>query len=53
MRLDKQRFCEITEPGFVDAIAAGRRIQKAAYATGEPARMMEEFFKKRGRDIAK
>lgn len=53
MRLDKQRFCEITEPGFVDAIAAGRRIQKAAYATGEPARMMEEFFRKRGRDIAK
>lgn len=52
MRLDKQRFYEITEAGFVDAIAAGRRIQSEAYATGEPARMMEEFFKKRGRSIA-
>ncbi|AKZ61294.1 enoyl-CoA hydratase [Herbaspirillum hiltneri N3] len=51
MRLDKQRFYEITEPSFVDAIAAGRRIQGEAYATGEPARMMEEFFKKRGRTI--
>jgi len=51
MRLDKQRFYEMTEPGFVDAIAAGRRIQSEAYATGEPARMMEAFFEKRGRSI--
>lgn len=52
MRLDKQRFYEMTEAGFVDAIAAGRRIQSEAYATGEPARMMEAFFEKRGRSIA-
>jgi enoyl-CoA hydratase/carnithine racemase len=48
MRLDKQRFREMSDPGFNDAIASGIRIQAEAYATGEPARMMEEFFKKRG-----
>ena len=48
MRLDKQRFREMTEPGFKDAITAGIRIQAESYATGEPARMMEEFFRKRG-----
>ncbi len=49
MRLDKQRFREMTEPGFVDCIEAGERIQREAYDSGEPARMMEEFFKKRAR----
>ena len=49
MRLDKQRFREMTEAGFRDAIAAGIRIQQEAYATGEPARMMEAFFEKRSR----
>lgn len=52
MRLDKQRFCEMSESGFHEAISAGRRIQVEAYSTGEPARMMEEFFRKRGRSIA-
>lgn len=49
MRLDKQRFREMTEPGFRDAIDSGMRIQREAYASGEPARMMEEFFRSRGR----
>jgi enoyl-CoA hydratase/carnithine racemase len=49
MRLDKQRFREMTEPGFVDCIEAGERIQREAYDSGEPARMMEEFFRKRGK----
>jgi enoyl-CoA hydratase len=49
MRLDKQRFRQMTEAGFRDAIAAGIRIQQEAYATGEPARMMEAFFEKRSR----
>jgi enoyl-CoA hydratase/carnithine racemase len=49
MRLDKQRFREMTEPGFVDCIEAGERIQREAYDSGEPARMMEEFFKKRAK----
>jgi enoyl-CoA hydratase/carnithine racemase len=48
MRLDKQRFCEMTEASFRDAISAGIRIQAQSYETGEPARMMEKFFNKRG-----
>ena len=51
MRLDKQRFREMSDPGFKDAITSGIRIQAEAYATGEPARMMEEFFKKRGSKV--
>jgi enoyl-CoA hydratase len=39
----------MTEAGFRDAITAGIRIQQEAYATGEPARMMEAFFEKRSR----
>ena len=49
MRLNKQRFAEATEPGFNDALAAGSRIQKEAYASGEPQRMMEEFFAARAK----
>jgi len=48
MRLDKQRFREMTQPSFEDAIASGARIQRESYESGEPARMMEAFFKKRG-----
>ncbi|WP_139976592.1 MULTISPECIES: enoyl-CoA hydratase/isomerase family protein [Brucella/Ochrobactrum group] len=47
MRLDKQRFREMTEDGFRDCLAAGARIQKEAYASGEPARMMEQFLAER------
>jgi enoyl-CoA hydratase/carnithine racemase len=47
MRLNKQRFREMTEPGFEDALRAGIRIQRQAYASGEPARMMKEFLTKR------
>lgn len=47
MRLNKQRFREMTEPGFRDALAAGIRTQREAYASGEPARMMKEFLAKR------
>lgn len=52
MRLDKQRFREMTQASFDDSIIAGIRIQAESYATGEPARMMEEFFKKRGGKIS-
>ena len=48
MRLDKQRFREMTEAGFHDAIESGIRIHAESYASGEPARMMEAFFQKRG-----
>lgn len=37
MRLDKQRFREMTEAGFQDCIEAGIRIQREAYDSGEPA----------------
>jgi enoyl-CoA hydratase/carnithine racemase len=47
MRLDKQRFREMTEPGFRDCLEAGMRIQRESFATGEPARMMEAFFAER------
>ncbi|MFK3973394.1 enoyl-CoA hydratase/isomerase family protein [Pseudomonas sp. NPDC087358] len=49
MRLDKQRFREMSEEGFKSCIEAGRRLQKEAYDSGEPARMMEEFFRKRAK----
>ncbi|MFT4065890.1 enoyl-CoA hydratase/isomerase family protein [Paraburkholderia sp.] len=49
MRLDKQRFREMTDPGFRDAIESGIRIQREAYDSGEPARMMEEFFRARAK----
>ena len=49
MRLNKQRFREMTEAGFLDAIAAGRRIQREAYESGEPQAWMEAFFAKRTR----
>ena len=44
MRLDKRRFREMTEAGFRDAVAAGARLQRESYASGEPARMMAAFF---------
>lgn len=49
MRLDKQRFREMTEAGFQDSIEAGTRIQREAYESGEPARMMEAFFRQRAK----
>jgi enoyl-CoA hydratase/carnithine racemase len=47
MRLDRKRFREMTEEGFRDSLAAGIRIQREAYASGEPARMMEQFLASR------
>lgn len=46
MRLNKKRFREVTEAGFRDCLAAGIRTQRESYATGEPARMMEQFLGK-------
>lgn len=44
MRLNKARFREVTEAGFRDCLAAGVRNQRESYATGEPARLMEQFL---------
>ena len=37
------------EAGFQDSIEAGTRIQREAYESGEPARMMEAFFQQRAK----
>jgi enoyl-CoA hydratase len=51
MRLTKQRLSEMTEPSFQENIAASIRIQRESYGSGEPARMMEEFYRKRGSKV--
>lgn len=47
MRLNKENFRRVTRPGFEDAVAAGRRVQRESYASNEPQRMMEAFFAER------
>jgi len=47
MRLNKDRFREMTEDGFQDALRSGVRNQRIAYGSGEPARMMEQFLAER------
>ncbi len=49
MRLNKQRFREMTESGFRECLAAGVRSQREAYASGEPAKMMSDFLAKRSK----
>jgi enoyl-CoA hydratase/carnithine racemase len=48
----KMRLRELSQPGFDDALAAAKRAQKALYASGEPQRVMQEFFarKKKSRN---
>lgn len=48
-RLTKQRFREVTQPGFDDATAAGVRASLEAYASGEPQRIMRAFIAARGK----
>lgn len=48
MRLTKQRLREMTQASFEETIDAGIRIHRESYGSGEPARMMEEFYRKRG-----
>ena len=52
MKLTKQRFREMTEAGFEDAMSANRRINAANYASGEPQEAMREFFEERARKKA-
>ena len=49
MKLTKQRFREMTEAGFEDAMSANRRINAENYASGEPQEAMREFFEERAR----
>jgi enoyl-CoA hydratase/carnithine racemase len=48
-RLTKQRFRELTQPGFDAALAAAKRSQREAYASGEPQAAMKRFFEARGK----
>jgi enoyl-CoA hydratase/carnithine racemase len=53
MRLDKQRFREMSQASFEETIDAAIRLHKESYASGEPARMMEAFFLARGHAVPK
>ncbi len=47
VRMTKQRFRELTQPGFEQACSAGIRYQLECYATGEPTRVMQAFLARR------
>lgn len=49
LRLTKQRFRELTQPGFDAALEAAKQTQKEAYRSGEPQAAMRKFFEARGR----
>jgi enoyl-CoA hydratase/carnithine racemase len=40
----KRRLRELSQPGFDDALLAAKRAQRVLYASGEPQRVMREFF---------
>jgi enoyl-CoA hydratase/carnithine racemase len=44
MRLTKRWLRELTEPGFAQTEAAGKRIHQEAFASGEPQAAMAKFF---------
>lgn len=52
MRLNKRRLRELTEPAFQNACEAGKRIQREAYASGEPQKYMAKFFEARRKKSA-
>jgi enoyl-CoA hydratase/carnithine racemase len=47
MKLTKQRFREMTEKSFQEALSALRVIEREAFASGEPQEMMARFFAER------
>ncbi|MHC8382148.1 enoyl-CoA hydratase/isomerase family protein [Pseudomonas sp. LB3P14] len=49
IRLSKQRFRAMTQPGFDDACTAGIRAQLECYASGEPQTLMSAFLDARAR----
>ena len=48
MRLDRAWFADMTEASFQHTIDAAIRSHREAYASGEPARRMEDFMAVRG-----
>ncbi|MCE9658521.1 MAG: enoyl-CoA hydratase/isomerase family protein [Burkholderiales bacterium] len=51
MRLDRAWFADMTEASFRQTIDAAIRSHREAYASGEPARMMEDFMAVRGHTL--
>ena len=49
LKLTKRRFRELTQPGFDAALEAAKRIQREAYASGEPQAAMKRFFEARSK----
>jgi enoyl-CoA hydratase/carnithine racemase len=47
MRLTKQRFRKLTQPGFEAALEEAKVAQKEAYASGEPQEAMRKFLEAR------
>jgi enoyl-CoA hydratase/carnithine racemase len=47
IRLTKQRFRELSQPGFDAALIAAKNAQREAYLSGEPQEAMRRFFEKR------
>ena len=45
-KLNKQRFCAATQPGFDETFEAARIIHRQAFDAGEPQRVMERFLAK-------
>ena len=44
MRLNKQRFRQVTQPAFDEAFESGQAIEAEAYDSHEPQHEMEKFF---------
>jgi enoyl-CoA hydratase/carnithine racemase len=51
MRLDRAWLADMTEAAFRHTIAAAIAAHRESYASGEPARKMEEFMEKRGHNL--
>jgi len=51
LKLDRAWFADMTEEAFKKTIGAAIVAHRAAYASGEPAKKMEEFMEKRGHKL--
>lgn len=51
MKLDRAWFADMTEAAFQHTIAAAIRSHRQSYASGEPARKMEDFMAARGHKL--
>lgn len=49
IRLTKQRFRELTQPGFDAALVAAKLAQREAYRSGEPQAAIQRFMESRGK----